>query len=139
MNRSVAKQCESCGREFRAPVETGGELACPHCCQRWDLSGFAVLAHACPFCDARHFYRQKDFNPVLGLGIVVLGAALVPFTYGLSLPVLALLDWWLYRRVGEVAICYKCRAEFRGFALSGGVGPYSHHTAFYYEKYENAS
>ena len=43
-----------------------------------------------------------------------MGAVLVPFTYGLSLPVVFLIDLILYRRVADMAVCYLCRAEYRG-------------------------
>lgn len=66
--------------------------------------------------------------------IVLLGALLVPFTYGLSLPVLILVDWILYRRVPDVAVCYRCGAEYRQFgSIPRTIGKFDHHTAELYE------
>lgn len=67
----------------------------------------------CPVCGAAHTYRQKDFNRVLGVGLIVLGVALAYFTYGISLVVVTLIDWLLVRNVGEVGCCYQCHAQFR--------------------------
>ncbi len=68
----------------------------------------------CPACGAAHLYRQKDFNRNLGIGLVALGIALAWWTYGISLLIVTVVDWWLYRRVGEVGCCYQCSAQFRG-------------------------
>jgi ribosomal protein L37AE/L43A len=134
--RSVLRQCDRCGRDYRAPVAEDGAVVCPHCRATAAGPGPGPLAPPCPFCQSRHYYQQKDFNPVVGIGLVVIGAALVPKTYGLSLPALCLVDWWLYRRVPDLAVCYKCRARFRGFALAPEIQIYNHHTAYYYEQFE---
>lgn len=67
----------------------------------------------CPLCGCRHLYRQKDFNRKLGLALLVLGFALAYFTYGLSIVLLTLFDFWLYKRVGDVGCCYQCGTLFR--------------------------
>jgi hypothetical protein len=38
---------------------------------------------------------------------------LVPWTYGLSLVVLAGLDFWLSRRLGWAVVCYRCDTVYR--------------------------
>jgi hypothetical protein len=67
----------------------------------------------CPLCGCRHLYRQRDFNRALGCLLVVAGAALVPWTFGLSLPVFGLVDLWLYRRLRDAVVCYRCDTVFR--------------------------
>jgi hypothetical protein len=67
----------------------------------------------CPVCDCRHLYRQRDFNRTLGCLLVAVGAALVPWTYGLSLVALALVDLVLYYRLPEAVVCYRCDTVFR--------------------------
>jgi hypothetical protein len=44
---------------------------------------------------------------------VAIGAALVPWTYGLSLIVLSLVDVVLYYRLSEAVVCYRCDTVYR--------------------------
>ncbi len=115
----ISANCSECLQCI--DVKVTASAACPHC-------GTPLLIHAtqdfhdsgkldqCPLCGAAHLYRQKDFNRKLGIGIVILGVAASYFTYGISLVVGALIDWAIYKSVGEVACCYKCHAVFRGFS-----------------------
>ena len=70
----------------------------------------------CVSCGSKRLYSQKDFNRVLGVGIVVIGAVLSPWTYGLSLVACMAIDYGLYYLVPEITICYACDAIHRGFA-----------------------
>lgn len=56
--------------------------------------------------------------------MVGLGAALSPFTYGLSLLVCLVIDLGLYFLVKEATLCYRCGAVYRGIPID------SHHKAF---------
>jgi hypothetical protein len=67
----------------------------------------------CPLCACRHLYRQRDVNRALGCGLVAVGAALVPWTFGLSLVAFGLVDLWLYRRLPESVVCYRCDTVYR--------------------------
>lgn len=69
----------------------------------------------CRVCGATDLYLQKDFNRKLALLILGLGIIAVPWTYALSLIGVALIDFLLFRRVKWMAVCYRCRAEYRGF------------------------
>jgi hypothetical protein len=88
----------------------------------------------CAVCSSTRLYRQRDFNRFLGLFLVGVGAILVPFTYGISLPVVFLIDLILYRCVGELAVCYLCRTEYRGIKMPKHILPFRHHLAAGYEK-----
>lgn len=68
----------------------------------------------CPHCGAAHLYKQRDFSRRLGIALVVVGIFFAWWTYGLSLLIVTVVDWWLYRRVGDVGCCYQCTAQFRG-------------------------
>ncbi len=68
---------------------------------------------SCPVCDCRDLYRHRDFNRRLGLAIIVVGALLAPWTKFISLVVCALIDFAIYRFVGEVVICYACKSVLR--------------------------
>lgn len=64
---------------------------------------------------------------------MLIAIVFVPLTYGLSLPVFALFDWWLYRKVPMLTVCYRCGAEYRGFHSSKTFKPFLHHIG---EKYD---
>ncbi len=88
----------------------------------------------CPHCNCKHFYRQKDFNKVIGCFVILTGAVFVPFTYGLSLLLVAVIDWFLYKRVADEAVCYKCREEFKNIEIPDNIKPFDHHIAELYEE-----
>lgn len=87
-----------------------------------------VKAHLedCPVCERKDFYRQKDFNRVIGAALFIIAACLVPWTYGLSLLALYLLDVFLFRRLSMIAICYKCKTIFRSVANMDEIRDYDH-------------
>src|SRR4051794_9896587 len=57
--------------------------------------------------------RHRVFHPPLGCALVVAGAALVPGTFGSSLPVFGPFALWLYRRLKDAAVCYRCDTVYR--------------------------
>lgn len=132
---SVGRECGQCSRYYRFRVEDEAKIVCPHCGnESATLLDNSKVFNECPFCQSKQFYRRKDFNQVLGCTLIVIGAALVPFTYGLSLPVLVLIDWLLYRRVTDMAVCYSCGAEYRGIGhIPERITGFDHHTAELYE------
>lgn len=69
----------------------------------------------CRACGANDLYLQKDFPRKIAIPIVIVAAVLVPWSYGISLLVAALIDFVIYRRTKWMTVCYKCRAEYRGF------------------------
>lgn len=104
-NRSTP--CENCGND-------SGVIAPP--------SGFPV--EACAACGSSDLYIQKDFNRATGLTLVVIGAIFVPWTWGLSLLAVTLLDVALYYILGDVTVCYACRAVHRGYPKNPVHGPF---------------
>jgi hypothetical protein len=87
----------------------------------------------CRICGSPHLYWQKDFDQRIGCAAIGLGAVLVPWTYGISLAVLALADLLLYRLLPRVAVCYVCRARYRGVPPHPGQRPFDLVTAQTYE------
>jgi hypothetical protein len=122
----IRTQCRECGLPFRAELRPdSGELPCPNCGKARPVApdGWSeaipatpespVLVEVCPLCGCRHLYRQRDVNRALGCTIVAIGAALVPWTFGLSLLAFGLVDLWLYRRLREAVVCYRCDTVYR--------------------------
>lgn len=123
---TVDALCPHCRKPvtFREPkwLET-----CPNC-------GKAVFEQAtenltkhgalnqCPLCGSEHLFRQKDFNRKVGVAILAVGVVLAFWTYGISLLIVTIIDWLIARGVGEVGICYRCRACYRGSSVENLPG-----------------
>jgi len=76
----------------------------------------------CPVCDGGDFYIRKDFDPTIGLTVVIIGALISAgfywfgrdlIAYGI-LASAALIDLIVYGRLKDVTVCYRCHTEFRG-------------------------
>jgi len=86
----------------------------------------------CPQCGCKDFYRQKHFNRTTGCLFILAGALLVPFTYGLSLGVVAMIDWFLYKRTEDEVVCYQCREIFKEIQIPEEIKMFNHHLAELY-------
>jgi hypothetical protein len=104
----AAIRCGRCGRDI--PLTITGPV-------REDRG-----LDACPVCQGRDFYGRKDFDPKIGLTVVVIGAAISAgfywfgrdlIAYG-TLAAAALIDLLVYGRLKDVTVCYRCHSEFRG-------------------------
>jgi uncharacterized protein (DUF983 family) len=108
-------RCTACGHTLKLPAEAGrGPL------------------QACLVCGNAELYRKKDFPHWLGLLILT----------GACLAFLVLMggyrQWWawvvllgsagfdglLYWWVGDVVVCYRCQAQYRGFPPRPEHGPF---------------
>ncbi len=127
----IRTQCRACGLPFKARITAASQrLACPGCGDERPLAAEGWSdepprqVRVCPLCACRHLYRQRDFNRALGCLLVVIGAVFVPWTYGLSLIVLSLFDLWLYRRLRDAVVCYRCDTVFRDARPGPGQGDF---------------
>lgn len=76
----------------------------------------------CPVCSGADFYGRKDFDPTLGLTVVILGASVSAVFYWFGRDLLAygilgsaaLIDLVVYGRLKDLTVCYRCHSEFRG-------------------------
>ena len=76
----------------------------------------------CAVCAGGDFYVRKDFNPKIGLTIVIIGAGISAIFYWFKRDFIAysilafatLIDLVIYGRLKEVTVCYRCHSEFRG-------------------------
>jgi hypothetical protein len=90
----------------------------------------------CPVCAGTDFYIRKDFDPKVGLTVVVIGALIsaVFYWYGRDLVAYgilagaALIDLVVYGRLKDLTVCYRCHSEFRG-AYPKTASAFDLHTA----------
>jgi len=76
----------------------------------------------CPVCEGGDFYIRKDFDPTIGLTVVVIGAIVSGVFYWFGRDLIAygilggaaLIDLVVYGRLKFVTVCYRCHTEFRG-------------------------
>ncbi len=123
--------CSHCGSGIQVlPRETASAAQCDICQHVTSVKFTAAhqqgVLEDCPVCERKDFYQQKDFNRKIGVALFVMAACLVPWTYGLSLLVLYLLDVFLFRRLSMIAICYKCKTIFRQVENIQAIPAYDH-------------
>jgi hypothetical protein len=101
-------RCGGCGRDI--PLTITSDVRADRAVDR------------CPVCGGADFYIRKDFNPKLGLTVVIIGALISAgfywfgrdlIAYGI-LASAALIDLVVYGRLKDVTVCYRCHTEFRG-------------------------
>jgi hypothetical protein len=76
----------------------------------------------CPVCSGEDFYLRKDFDPKVGLTVVIIGALISGVFYWFELDLIAysilggaaLIDLIVYGRLKDLTVCYRCHSEFRG-------------------------
>ena len=76
----------------------------------------------CPVCAGAEFYIRKDFDPKIGLTVVIVGALISAAFYWFGRDLIAygilasaaLVDLVVYGRLKDVTVCYRCHSEFRG-------------------------
>jgi ribosomal protein S14 len=119
---SVHFLCPSCDARLAREL---GETARP--CEQCGAPNGVVAPAAverCAACGHDELYFQKDFNRATGITLVVIGAILAPFTYFISLAVVTILDWIIWRMVKNVIVCYACQAVHRGYDVPETVKPF---------------
>lgn len=135
---------------FRCPSEecdapVGVSLAgapdsatCEKCRTRTILKRDSVDAQLrvvrCPVCGMEDFWLKKNFRSEYGCLILVVAACLMGYTWQLSMPAAVLLDLVLYQFLGDVAVCYRCKAEIRHAAKNPAHKAYDLHHATHLDK-----
>lgn len=134
MAARVRFACPICARSDRAVLDRQVEWQCSACDHLLtlppQLSERGV--HACSVCGNPELYKKKDFPHWLGLTILT-GACLASIVpYWLYHPWLtwtiligsAVFDGLLYLWVGDVVVCYRCGAEYRGLTPTSSHPPF---------------
>ena len=104
----AAIKCGGCGREI--PLTFSNALKAD------------TAVDVCPVCGGGEFYIRKDFDPTIGLTVVVIGALISGVFYWFGRDIIAygilasaaLIDLVVYGRLKDVTVCYRCHSEFRG-------------------------
>ena len=118
----AAITCGRCGREI--PLVLSDELKADRAVDR------------CAVCGGADFYTRKDFDPTIGLTVVVIGAATSAVFYWFERDLIAysilggaaLIDLVVYGRLGDLTVCYRCHSEYRG-AYARTAPAFDLHTA----------
>jgi hypothetical protein len=113
---SVHFLCPKCdARQARESAEPS--RPCDRCGAPNDVVAPApdAIIDRCVACGHDQLYFQKDFNRTTGITLVVIGSIFVPWTYGLSLLGVTILDYIVWRMVKDVIVCYRCQAVHRGY------------------------
>ena len=136
----IAFTCPACGEEAVASLD--GQGACRRCgatprIEVPDALRASRVVQSCPACGNALLYVQRDFNQKVGLGVVIVGAVLAPFTpFYSSLFVAAAIDAVLYTLLPEVTVCYRCRAHMRGFTRNPRHQAFDLHLAEQYDVHD---
>lgn len=123
--------CSSCGSGIEVvPDHSATKVNCDICAHVQDVKFTQDheqgILKECPVCTRQDFYKQKDFNRIIGVALFIIAAILSIWTYGISLVVLYLCDLFLFRKLSLVAICYKCRTNFRKVLNMNDIADYDH-------------
>ena len=114
------------------PATVPAEVVCGGCSEELALTltdnvREEKAVDACPLCRGGDFYTRKDFDPKLGLTVVIVGALVSAGFYWFGLDLVAygvlgaaaLIDLVVYGRLKDLIICYRCHSEFRGVPVAG--------------------
>src|SRR3954470_5625675 len=124
----IVAKCPKCDAGLRVDAaEAPSAIKCGGCGREIALSCTDALRSGaevdrCPVCGGSDFYIRKDFDPRIGLTVVIVGALIsaVFYWYGRDLiaygilGAAALIDLIVYGRLQDLTICYRCHSEFRG-------------------------
>ncbi|MBP9674209.1 MAG: hypothetical protein KBD63_03870 [Bacteriovoracaceae bacterium] len=128
---TVLITCPECGSAIHIQPDLLATHTCCDICKH-EIKIFFQNSHKenrveiCPVCERKDFYSQKDFNRKLGVILFVIAAILSIWTYGLSFIVLYLADLILFRKLHQIAVCYKCETIFRGASNVLSIPPFNH-------------
>ena len=124
----IVAKCPKCdaGLPIRAE-EAPPAITCGRCGRDITLSFSDSLradrgVDRCPLCLGADFYTRKDFDPKIGLTVVVIGAVMSGAFYWFDRDLVAygvlaaavLVDLVVYGQLKDVTVCYRCHSEFRG-------------------------
>ncbi len=137
---TVLFTCKNCGSAIHVyPEASAHKIGCD-VCQSEEVVKFnheheQGILKDCPCCERKDFYSQKDFNRKLGVMLFVLAAIIStimlyfginPIWYLSTFVVLYALDFFLFRRLKAIAICYKCQTIFKEVSNINEIPGFDH-------------
>ena len=133
MSLKVRFPCPECDQPARLELPAG-QWQCPHCDHLLapEAPGPDGGFSSCLLCTNPELYRKKDFPHGLGLTILTVACLVSAIPYYLYHQWLvwtillgtALFDGALYLLVGDVVVCYRCNAQYRGVGHSESFKPF---------------
>jgi len=138
----ILAKCPQCDAGLPVAADDGSAaIVCGGCGHALTLTMSDALradrgVDACPVCAGGDFYMRKDFDPTIGLTVVVIGATVsgVFYWFGKDLIAYGILaaavfvDLIVYSRLKDLTVCYRCHTEFRG-AYARTAPAFDLHTA----------
>jgi hypothetical protein len=124
----VVARCPKCDAGLPVTADDSTEsIKCGRCGHVLPLSFSEAVrsdtrVDSCPVCSGSDFYIRKDFDPKVGLTVVIIGALISGVFYWFDEDLIAysilggaaLIDLVVYGRLADVTVCYRCHTEFRG-------------------------
>jgi DNA-directed RNA polymerase subunit RPC12/RpoP len=124
----IVAKCPTCDASLPvSAAENPAGIKCGKCGRDIPLSISEPLrsdsgVDRCPVCSGADFYIRKDFDPKVGLAVVIIGALISATFYWFGRDLMAygilasaaLIDLVVYGRLKDVTVCYRCHSEFRG-------------------------
>ncbi len=131
---NVRFACPKCERPARLELAAGADWQCPGCDHllAWPDLAKSQALHSCLICGNPELYKKKDFPHWLGLTILTVACvgSIIPYWLyhqWLTWTILigsAVVDGLLYLWVGDVIVCYRCNAHYRGFPANAEHKPF---------------
>jgi uncharacterized C2H2 Zn-finger protein len=140
MKMTVQFTCKQCGSGIHVyPSLDASKIHCDVCKTEQEVkfgqSEVDDFLKNCPNCQRQDFYSQKDFSRKVGVTLFVIAAlistwmlwkGLGPQWYLSTFIVLYLFDFILFRRLNQIAICYKCETIFREVKNISDIPGFNH-------------
>jgi hypothetical protein len=128
---TVQMTCPECESSIEVYPDKNAEKAqcdvCNHVVNvKFDDNHEQSVLKDCPCCGRKDFYQQKDFNRKIGVTLFIIASIASIWTYGVSFIVLYAADFFLFKKLRYVAVCYKCNTIFRGAKNINEIYGYDH-------------
>jgi hypothetical protein len=125
---TIVAKCPKCDASLPVDAaEAPAAIKCGRCGREIPLAFSEAVRNdasvdSCPVCGGGDFYIRKDFDPKIGLTVVIIGALISGSFYWFGRDLIAyailasaaLIDLVVYGRLKDVTVCYRCHSEFRG-------------------------
>lgn len=128
----VTLACPSCDVPAATPIDHACDWQCRACDHRQHLDAVDPALSNCVVCGSHELYKKKDFPHALGMAILVVALILATIAYYAYEPWLcwafligsAIIDGAMYLMVGDVVVCYRCEAHYRGLKPTDAHQPF---------------